>query len=406
MKSKNKWFGIMLPLVLLIGLGFIACTRDDFIVTIMADGNSVEITSYRGSSQTVDIPSYLQGMPVVSIGARAFSNRGLISINIPDSVTYIGEWAFNNNQLTSVTIPDSVTSIGESAFAWNQLTSVVIPDSVTYIGMQAFVYNQLTSVTIPNSVTSIVRAAFARNQLTSVVIPNSVTTIGRAAFQSNQLTSVVIPNSVTTIGEGAFYNNQLTRVTIPNSVTSIGVQAFYNNRLTNVAVPNSATTIGRNAFANNPLRSPCPTVQREIERTTGVRLIEYSTGWQNISSFGQTLFRPGMDLRFQNITNTTLPTRDEGAFGITTTNTIRIRVVFLDTARNEIHGTGSTFLVGFGDSLPAGFSKRIFVNSDVGFTRAFANWEFYRLPAITANIYINDRFYRAIDIRRGLRRSI
>jgi DNA polymerase III epsilon subunit-like protein len=190
---------------------------------------TVTITGYTGNGGAVNIPSSIDGKPVVSIGNNAFcdynnsnytyTGKGLTSVTIPNSVTTIGYNAFRNNQLTSVTIPNSVTTIGDVAFSDNQLTSVTIPNSVTTIGKHAFLRNQLTSVTIGNSVTTIGDVAFSDNQLTNVTIPNSVTTIGRQAFFRNQLTSVNIPNSVTTIGDNAFVNNQLTNVTIGANVT-------------------------------------------------------------------------------------------------------------------------------------------------------------------------------------------
>jgi hypothetical protein len=226
---------------------------------------TVTITGYTGNGGAVNIPSTIDGKPVVSIGNSAFSyydnttykykGTGLTIVTTPNSLTTIGGNAFSGNQLTSVTIPNSVTTIGGGAFAYNQLTSVTIPNSVTTIGNYAFSDNQLTSVTIGNSVTTIGDSAFDYNQLTSVTIPNSVTTIENWAFSDNQLTSVTIGNSVTTIGNYAFSDNQLTSVTIPNSVTTIGNWAFSDNQLTSVTIPNSVTTIGGGAFQFNQLTS-------------------------------------------------------------------------------------------------------------------------------------------------------
>ena len=91
----------------------------------------------------VKIPSTYKGLPVTSIGDKAFYGcYKLKSVTIPDSVTSIGDEAFCNcEQLESVTIPDSVTSIGDHAFAeCGSLTSIVIPDSVTSIDLDAFAY--------------------------------------------------------------------------------------------------------------------------------------------------------------------------------------------------------------------------------------------------------------------------
>ncbi|MFP3042501.1 leucine-rich repeat domain-containing protein [Treponema primitia] len=228
-----------------------------FIASSTTENNNtgLTITGYTGALTTIAIPAAINGRPVTSIGEKAFSEKGLTGVTIPNSVTSIGQSAFYSNQLTSVTIPNSVTSIEGAAFSGNQLTSVTIPNSVTAIGKRAFVSNKLTSVTIPNSVTSIEMGAFVSNKLTSVTIPNSVTSIGQSAFSDNQLTSVTIPNSVTSIGERAFSDNQLTSVTIPNSVTSIGKEAFYSNQLTSITIPNSVTSIGQYAFYSNQLTS-------------------------------------------------------------------------------------------------------------------------------------------------------
>jgi hypothetical protein len=112
------------------------------------EGGGAAITNYVGQSQTVKIPAKIDGKRVTAINEKAFQNKELNSVTIPNSVTSIGEWAFAINQLTSVTIPNSVTSIGDGAFAINQLTSVTIGNKVTTIGDEAFYANPLTSVTI------------------------------------------------------------------------------------------------------------------------------------------------------------------------------------------------------------------------------------------------------------------
>ena len=122
------------------------------------------ITKYTGSATNLTIPSTLGGYAVTGIGWQAFMECGsLVSVTIPNSVTYIEGGAFANcTSLTNVTIPDSVTEIGWSAFRnCISLTDVTIPNSVTYIEEHAF-YNctSLTNVTIPKSVTVIGMEAF------------------------------------------------------------------------------------------------------------------------------------------------------------------------------------------------------------------------------------------------------
>lgn len=154
----------------------------------------------------LDIPSTIDGSPVLIIAAVAFKSESdhLTSVTIPNTVTEIRQEAFAENNLTSVVIGNSVVSIGDNAFSENNLTSVIIPDSVTSLGEGAFRSNYLTSVVLSNSITILPQFAFAINNLSSVTIPNSVTTIDTNAFAANSLTSVVIPDSVTSLGQEVF----------------------------------------------------------------------------------------------------------------------------------------------------------------------------------------------------------
>ncbi|MBR1373945.1 leucine-rich repeat domain-containing protein [bacterium] len=72
---------------------------------------------------------------VKNIGAEAFEDTSLTSVNIGDTVKYIGNRAFDHNtKLTSVIIPDSVTGIDWAAFFNNtNLAKVFISESVTDI---------------------------------------------------------------------------------------------------------------------------------------------------------------------------------------------------------------------------------------------------------------------------------
>jgi hypothetical protein len=179
--------------------------------TFITNAGAITITGYNPvAGLNVVIPASINGYPVTSIGANAFS--GLTTI-------------------TNLTIGTNVTSLGNFAFyTCSGLTGVTIPASVTSLGVAAFdgCYG-LTSVVIPNSVTSLGNYAFAScSGLTNVVIGNSVPSIGDDAFYScSSLTSLTLPGSVTSLGNSAFYFcSSLTSVTIPGSVTNFGTSVF------------------------------------------------------------------------------------------------------------------------------------------------------------------------------------
>ena len=76
---------------------------------------------------------------VTSIGEGAFAYSDLISIVIPDTVTYIDGGAFEESHLTSVVIPDSVTMISSHTFeSCENLLSIVIGKGVTDIFYEVF----------------------------------------------------------------------------------------------------------------------------------------------------------------------------------------------------------------------------------------------------------------------------
>ena len=183
------------------------------ILEMEYEGESIIlISNYRSKIKKVTIPETINGKTVVGISNRAFFNKGITSVVIPETVDYIGEFAFSSNYLTSIIIPDSVISILKAAFEFNSLTSVTLSNNITVIEEYAFASNSLTSIVIPDSVTVIKLLAFYENELTSIVIPDSVTEIGSASFANNSSSGNVSKLTSITIGEGLnvhhfpFYN--------------------------------------------------------------------------------------------------------------------------------------------------------------------------------------------------------
>jgi tetratricopeptide (TPR) repeat protein len=78
---------------------------------VIVDGS---IIRYNGPGGAVIIPSTVDNTPVLGIGVRAFANKGLQSVVIPDGVLLIDAEAFEGNPLESVTIPANVRVVGDA----------------------------------------------------------------------------------------------------------------------------------------------------------------------------------------------------------------------------------------------------------------------------------------------------
>ncbi len=191
------------------------------------------------------------------IGAGAFRNSAILSINLPAYVTRIQESAFEScRALESVSFGEAskLCNIGARAFAnCEKLKSVAIPDGITAIANETFMNcGALTSVEFgeKSQITEILAHAFENClSLEKIVIPGSVTTLGDYVFANCfALSEIKLPARVSvtvgegesalvttteaklhTIGEGAFRGcGSLVEIALPASLTTLGELAFYN----------------------------------------------------------------------------------------------------------------------------------------------------------------------------------
>ena len=168
--------------------------------------NYAIITGYQGEESVVNIPSELDGYPVIGIygtyGNGCFGD-GISRVVVPSGIEFIGDDVFRDCSLTSISLPDTLWYIGEYAFSGCSLTSISLPDTLWYIGERAFIGTHLRSVTLPDNVTYLESKAFSGCQsLISVQLPEGLTYIPSYCFKEcSSLRSIRLPSTVDNIFE-------------------------------------------------------------------------------------------------------------------------------------------------------------------------------------------------------------
>ena len=165
-----------------------------------------------------------------SIGASAFCESCLESIDIPSSVESVGASCFEAcEKLVDVRFPmDSmITVFKERVFFRSGIDCIVIPAQVREIGEKCFQSTPLSSVTfaVDGHLSVICRRAFESTKLKSLYLPKSLRCLEDYCFAKNErLTTVVFleGSSVERIGVHCFKKSGIREIVLPPSVKSIG----------------------------------------------------------------------------------------------------------------------------------------------------------------------------------------
>lgn len=266
---------------------------DETLTYTYVDGG-VSVTACDSGVTDLNIPEYIDGYKILSIGDQAFySCTKLETLTLPDSITSIGEAAFYGcSALTELTLPSSITTISNGMFGYcYALTSFEVPDTVTAIGDYAFSNcRYLEQITIPDSVTLLGNNSFEYcMNLKTLALPDTIESIGGLCFVAcASLPELTLPKSLVNIGElcfvgcaamerfsidssnnayatndaGLLLNKAGTRLiaypaalpdksfTVASPITEIGYYAFSGAKnLTQIEIPETVSTIGEGAFS-------------------------------------------------------------------------------------------------------------------------------------------------------------
>ena len=278
-------------------------TEEDYGLeyTLNEDESSYSVTGIGECIATdIVIPKQYKGLPVTSIGSKAFySCIDIVSVKVPDSVKSIGDSAFLGcAKLVNLTLSDNLEFMGKEVFGLSSsiklteygnacyigsknnpyivlvkakdksITKCEIPDGTRFICLVAFdECTDLIDVTIPNSIISIESGAFDEcNGLENVYISdlskwceidfedsrsNPLTYATNLYLNGDIVTEVSIPDDVSIIRDFAFYGCNITSLTIHEGVTSIGESAFQGcDKLKSVVIGDGVTNIADYAFSS------------------------------------------------------------------------------------------------------------------------------------------------------------
>ncbi len=216
----------------------------------------VTITLCRLLAVDLEIPSEIDGKPVVGIADGVFRNiKETESAVIPDSVKYIGASAFEGcTNLKEITVPEGVEAVGERAFRDTPWLEEQTGEFVTVGDRIAIKYGGTdVDVTVPPEIKYLSDAFSSNPDIKTVTISEGTTVIGAHAFSGmRSLEKVVIPASVTKIGDSAFsFCASLKEVTIPETVTELGEFLFSRcSALEKVTIEAKVDILKLGTFAN------------------------------------------------------------------------------------------------------------------------------------------------------------
>lgn len=171
---------------------------------------------------------------VETIESYAFQYSGLISINIPNSVTNIGNYVFASSlNLVNVNMGNGLKTTGKRTFSkCVNLQNVRLGDDLELIDIGAFEYClKLRYIAFPHKINRICNAAFLSCEkltLPPFLFPADMESIGDYSFNScSLLEKIYIGDNIQIIGRKAFGNcENLETIIISKNVQWIEFNAF------------------------------------------------------------------------------------------------------------------------------------------------------------------------------------
>lgn len=222
--------------------------------TVSFVGKNLRVSKYKGLESEAILHSMTnKGQIVKSIGPN--NNYGsfasLKKLIIEDGVEEIEPNTFFQCPIKELQLPESIKIIGANAFTESQLETINFPDSAIF-GHQAFCRSEISEVILPKNLKEIIDYCFYQcRQLTNIVLPPNLEKLCYGSFyHCVSLSSVELPSSVTIIEDSAFCGcHNLSTVNLSSSLKNIGEYAFSRCNIEEVYIPDSIECIEPFAFS-------------------------------------------------------------------------------------------------------------------------------------------------------------
>ena len=217
---------------------------------------------------------------ITRISSGLFENcSSLTTVQASSALTSIGSRAFaETSALSSFTFPQTLTAVGEESFTGSGIVTANLPQSVTYLGAGAFAdCTKLVYAQVPAAIQAVRERTFRNcTELKNVSIPEGIRYIGAAAFQNDvSLQTVDFAQSLLTICDNAFEGSGVGEgLVLPPALRTIGSRAFAGcMRLTSLTIPSDVRKMGSQAFADGS----SPSIVCAFSRTT--YMSKLASGW-------------------------------------------------------------------------------------------------------------------------------
>lgn len=194
------------------------------------DAATGTITGYQAYHAFLDIPAFIDGVPVKVIGKDAFrSDYTVYGVVFPEGLERIESGAFKAaSNIDYIRFPSTLHTIGGEAFFNVQSARIDWSEGLKEIGVRAFQYDHSHVL----------------------ALPSTVTTIGESAFEGSRCTELSLGSNVTHIGSRAFADCGLSYAALDAyTIIDMAADAFADNPLTDIDLPWNSSIANRDAYA-------------------------------------------------------------------------------------------------------------------------------------------------------------